>query len=709
MRRAGRAPARGEPPGNEEAGPGPASSFSSDTPDPWWYPGKIEWTANPNRRISYRGFHGEHDEFVDVMLGVLRDAGLFRSRQMPRLDEHAAEMFFDRVFEAFKPVPYHCAFRGQETAAAAHALLRQMRARRHGPIDDVECLATLIAACAGSIGHLGVSNQHLRLTNHALCGLYPGDADVVERHSALILLHFLTDPVAGLALKVSDDAATRDAFARLIERLVLDRDLKARELVARTHYRTAERLRAEAVAGTGLSEYRGDDDDDDGSGRVSRPPLPPGAALSAREKLTALRAVIVCAEASATAMPLAHADFWGHRELLERAGEREARAAFEFDSGARRRASTRSPREVLARDEYFERRVDEMARTTLPAFEAIGAFCDATFARAVLRQARANVGAWRERLATSREARALAERANRCSLAYIDVVGGFGMIIVYAASRQSVLRDKIQYVNGIARGFASDASVQASAAEAAAQFEHVSRIFASFTGVCVASMVACLALATPRAERRVPEAVRERFLYLVCLAQVSARFFFTHHRHALNAAMSSLHRATGAPSDGAWSTESLFREKTSGLLHGDWTRIVQGPVVVPCITTLFYYLGMTRLSPREHALIHALAVLVRFSQDESATRGDETYVPLAYAPAVARKWRAWRSVATFVVVVCAADWRYARQIFPRALRRRVAAALFPGRERAADPRPGDPETDSREGRRDGMFSSVLRS
>ena len=698
MRRAGRAPARGEPPGNEEAGPGPASSFSSDTPDPWWYPGKIEWTANPNRRISYRGFHGEHDEFVDVMLGVLRDAGLFRSRQMPRLDEPAAEIFFDRVFEAFKPVPYHCAFRGQETAAAAHALLRQMRARRHGPIDDVECLATLIAACAGSIGHLGVSNQHLRLTNHALCGLYPGDADVVERHSALILLHFLTDPVAGLARIVSDDAATRDTFARLIERLVLDRDSEARELVARTHYGTAERLRAEAVTSTGL-ESRDDDDDDDGSGHVSRPPLPPGAALSPREKLAALRAVILCAEASATAMPLARADFWGHRELMERAGEREARAAFEFDSGARRRASMRS-----LRDECFERQVDEMARTTLPAFEALGAFCDAAFARAVLRQARANVGAWRERLATSREARALAERANRCSLAYIDVVGGFGMIIVYAASRQSVLRDKIQYVNGIARGFASDASVQASAAEAAAQFEHVRRIFASFARVCVASLMACLALATPRAKRRVPEAVRERFLYLVCLAQISARFFFTYHRHALNADMSSLQRATGAPSDGARITESLLRSKAS--LHGDW-RIAHSPVVVPCITSLFYYSCMTRLSPREHALFHALAVLVRFSQDESATRGDETYVPLAYAPAVARKWRAWRAVATFVVVVCAADWRHARQIFPRALRRRVAAALFPGRERAADPRPGDPETDSRAGRRDGIFSSVL--
>ena len=62
----------------------------------------------------------------------------------------------------------------------------------------------------------------------------------------------------------------------------------------RTHYGTAERLRAEAVAGTGLESFesRGDDDDGD-AGHVSRPPLPPGAALSAREKLVALRAVIV--------------------------------------------------------------------------------------------------------------------------------------------------------------------------------------------------------------------------------------------------------------------------------------------------------------------------------------------------------------------------------------------------------------------------------
>ena len=257
------------------------------------------------------------------------------------------------------------------------------------------------------------------------------------------------------------------------------------------------------------------------------------------------------------------------------------------------------------------------------------------------------------------------------------------MIVVYAASRQSVIREKIQYVKGIARGFASDASVQASAAEAAAQFEHVRRIFASFARVCVASLVACLALATPRAKRRVPEAIRERFLYLVCLAQVSARFFFTHHRHALNAVMSSLHRATGAPSDGAWSTESLFRPNI-------WTRIAHGPVVVPCIMTLFYYLCATHPSPREHALFHALAAFA-LSQDESAMRGDETYVPLACAPAVARKWRAWRAVAAFVVVVCAADWRHARQIFPRALRRRRRGAV-PGAQASGGPearRPGD--------------------
>jgi hypothetical protein len=106
-------------------------------------------------------------------------------------------------------------------------------------------------------------------------------------------------------------------------------------------------------------------------------------------------------------------------------------------------------------------------------------------------------------------------------------------------------------------------------------------------------------------------------------------------------------------------------------------------------------------------LFHALAVLVRFEQDESMTRGDDTYVYLtpAHASVVARNWRVWRAVAAFIVVVCAVDWQHARQIFPGALRRRVASALFPGREPSADP-PGW-ETVSRTGRRVGVFSSVL--
>lgn len=733
MRRAGRTPARGDPPGSDEAGPGPASSLSSDAPDPWWYPGKIEWTAHPNRRISYGGFHGERDEFVDVMVGVLRDAGLFRSSQMPRLDEPAAEAFFDRVFEAFKPVPYHCAFRGQETAAAAHALLRQMRARRHGPIDDIECLATLVAACAGSIGHLGLSDQHLQYTNHALCGLYPGETNVVELYSAHILGHFLTDQTVGLAPRVSDDPATRDAFARLVERLVLDRDPETRKVVARAFYGTVERLRAEAGHpstnrtlsnalgsgpsrlasssgdSTGLESSLNDESREDESlldGHVSRPPLPPGAALSARDKLAALRAVILCAETSAAAMPLARADFWGHRELLERARECEARAAFDSNAGvagthrggARRRALLRS-----LRDGYFQRQVDEMARTTIPAFEALGAFCDGAFADAALRQARANAVAWRERLATAREARSAVERKNRCSLAYIDAVGGFGMIATYAVSRQSVLRDKIQYMKGVGRGLASDAGIQSSLSLAAARYETVRGTFTVFAAVCAGSLVACLALATPHAKRHVPEPVRERFLYLVCLVQISARFFFTHHRFTLNATVRSVERATGASFAGRLGEESLFRRRP--VISDAWARTVHGPEVVPCVTSLFYYFGMTRLSPREHALFHALAVLVRFAQDESMTRGDDTYVTPAYASVVARNWHVWRAVAAFIVVVCAVDWQHARQIFPGALRRRVAAALFPGREPSADPRGWG--TVSKTGRRVGIFSSVL--
>ena len=738
MRRAGRAPARGDPPGSDEAGPGPASSFSSDAPDPWWYPGKIEWTAHPNRRISYGGFHGERDEFVDVMVGVLRDAGLFRSSQMPRLDEPAAEAFFDRVFEAFKPVPYHCAFRGQETAAAAHALLRQMRARRHGPIDDIECLATLVAACAGSLGHLGLSDQHLQYTNHALCGLYPGETNVVELYSAHILQHFLTDQTVGLAPRVSDDPATRDAIARLVERLVLDRDPETRNVVARAFYGTVERLRAEAghpstnrtrtrsnaiAAGSSrLARYSGDttglesslndesfEDESLVDGHVSRPPLPPGAALSARDKLAALRAVILCAEASAAAMPVARAEFWGHRELMERARECEARAAFDSNAGVAgtHRGAARRRRAMLRslRDRHSQRQVDELARTTIPTFEALGAFCDGAFAGAVLRQARANLLAWRERLATAREARVAVERKNRCSLAYIDAVGGFGMIATYAVSRQSVLRDKIQYMKGVGRGLSSDASVQASLSAAVAQYETVRGTMAVFAAVCAGSIIACLALATPHAKRRVPEHVRERFLYLVCLVQISARFFFTHHRFTLNSTVRSVERATGASFAGHLGEESMFRRRP--VISDAWARTVHGPVVVPCVASLFYYFGMTRMSPRAHLLFHALAVLVRFEQDESTTRGDDTYLYLtpAHALVVARNWRVWRAVAAFIFVVCAVDWQHARQIFPGALRRRVASALFPGREPSADPRGW--ETVSRTGRRVGVFSSVL--
>lgn len=408
----------------------------------------------------------------------------------------------------------------------------------------------------------------------------------------------------------------------------------------------------------------------------------------------ALLVVIACAEASASAMPLARADFWGHRALAERAGDGASRSRAAFDSGSG--ASSRS-----LRSEYFQHQVRETTRATIPALEALGAFCDGAFADAVLRQARANVGAWRERLAT---ARALAAREKRTSPAYVDVACGFGMIAAYAASRQSVSRGKIQHIerHGVGPGFGP-----ASLAQAAAPYENVYQIFSAVLAARAAAVSACLALVTPRARRLLPEAVRERFMYLMCLAQVSARFFFTHHRYALSATALSLERAAGAPLGSIAERigeEPLFRRMS--FVGGNRTRIMKGPEVVPCVTSLFYYFGITRLSPREHLLFHTLATLVRFAQDESVTRGDNTLVPHMYISVVMWKWQVWRAVAAFVVIVCATDWRHARQIFPRVLLRRVAATLFPGRERPADP-PGDLETDDSTAWRDGIFSSVL--
>ena len=224
--------------------------------------------------------------------------------------------------------------------------------------------------------------------------------------------------------------------------------------------------------------------------------------------------------------------------------------------------------------------------------------------------------AWRERLATAREARVAVERKNRCSLAYIDAVGGFGMIATYAVSRQSVLRDKIQYMKGVGRGLASDAGVQSSLSLAVARYETVRGTFTVFAAVCAGSLVACLALATPHGGAS--RARSRAFPVPGVLVQICVRFFFAHHRFTLNATVRSVERATGASFAGRLGEESLFRRRPSSATPG------REPCTARRLCRASRRSSTTSAcasEPREHALFHALAVLVRFAQDEHDAQG----------------------------------------------------------------------------------------
>ena len=75
--------------------------------DPWASPSPVG-AGDRNRLNPYNGFHGDRDEFREVLVGVFRDAGLLDAKAF-RLDEDRASRFFDRVFDSYNAVPYHCA------------------------------------------------------------------------------------------------------------------------------------------------------------------------------------------------------------------------------------------------------------------------------------------------------------------------------------------------------------------------------------------------------------------------------------------------------------------------------------------------------------------------------------------------------------------------------------------------------------------------
>ena len=163
--------------------------------DPWASPSSVG-VGDRKRLNPYNGFHGDRDEFREVLVGVFRDAGLLDAKAF-RLDEGRASRFFDRVFDSYNTVPYHCAFHAQEVTVAAHVLARELRACGHGPFDEDEMLALYVAALGHDVGHFGRTNAYLANSKHALHLLYP--TSTLERFHADRVSKLLADPDDGLA------------------------------------------------------------------------------------------------------------------------------------------------------------------------------------------------------------------------------------------------------------------------------------------------------------------------------------------------------------------------------------------------------------------------------------------------------------------------------------------------------------------------------
>ena len=167
-------------------------------------------------RVDYDGVHFarsdpcyycDRREFRRACVGAFRDAELLQSFGV---DDYTATMFFDRVYDSYGKVPYHCANHAKDVLLAAHALMREVIAEGHGPFTDVERLALYVAAVGHDAGHFGVNNDFLKNSDHPLLAVYP--TSTLERYHAHIMTEHVRDPEYGVSRFISEANGYRARF-----------------------------------------------------------------------------------------------------------------------------------------------------------------------------------------------------------------------------------------------------------------------------------------------------------------------------------------------------------------------------------------------------------------------------------------------------------------------------------------------------------------
>ena len=541
--------------------------------DPWASPSSVG-VGDRKRLNPYNGFHGDRDEFREVLVGVFRDAGLLDAKAF-RLDEGRASRFFDRVFDSYNTVPYHCAFHAQEVTVAAHVLARELRACGHGPFDEIEILALYVAALGHDVGHFGRTNAYLANSKHALHLLFP--TSTLERFHADRVSKLLADPDDGLAPCVPESRGSRARFLALVERIILATDMaKHKSIASDFEVLVGDRARR-ANRGGDEATTRGVSDD----GFVD--PM----RLDDDERELALRAAMKCADLSSMLSSMPRANFWGHRIMMEnlRQGEREHLEGLP-------KTAPSCPRDSQAR--YCHHQAHFLEHVVLPFYETFSVLTTRRFRAATLGTAETNLRAWRRGRDESTTERERRRRLRDARHALLTVAAGCAMIVVFLASCRGVLLRNVEE-HGV-----GDANL-------ARELENVRELYRGMIVVYVVMGFAATCGLTAVGESFLPTWAAEAFVRVAVPALIAARFIITSSRPRVMRA-AEMANTTGLRGEAL----NLQRRGAARVDFGRFTT---------SIFTLFYYVLSPLYGARTHLAIHAAATMNRALGDAKLELG----------------------------------------------------------------------------------------
>ena len=536
--------------------------------DPWASPSPVG-AGDRNRLNPYNGFHGDRDEFREVLVGVFRDAGLLDAKAF-RLDEDRASRFFDRVFDSYNAVPYHCALHAQEVTVAAHVLSRELRACGHGPFDEIETLALYVAALGHDVGHFGRTNAYLANSGHALHRLYP--TSTMERFHVDLMSKVLAHPDDGLAPCVPESRGARAKFLALVERIILATDMAKHKIIV-SDFEVLVGDRARRVRSTrGGVEASTSGASDDGFIAPTR--------LDDDERELALRATMKCADLSSLFLSLPRANFWGYRIMMEslQQGEREQREGLP-------RTSPSCQRAALAN--YFNHQAGFLEHVALPMFETFSVFTTRHFRAATLGIAETNLRAWRRGHDESTTECERRRRLRDATRAMQKVAAGCAMTVIFLASRRKVLLRNVEEHGGRDANLARD-------------LENIRNTYQIMSAVYAVIGVAAAYGSTVVGESFLPVWAGEAFVRVVVPVLIAARFPIASSRQRVMRA-AQMANNTG------------LRGEALNLQRRDAARVDFGRFT-PVLFTLLYYL-LPLYGARTHLVIHAAACMNRALAD----------------------------------------------------------------------------------------------